>query len=282
MATQQRTDSKVSGVTSEMTMPSIESIDSELQEMIRFFVSNHGLKIRKEHLEETGQRYRTQIMKMIQQIQCEPQHEKDTLCIPHINDPGVEIIEFHKLDIPICSYGPGIMYKGPIKPGSPSAISDHPISGPTTPTAPKDMHFLKPSRTPRTLTPAPSQEGTPSPIPSPNSSVSPAPTPHAFMSAFNGKLGLMSPLNLASPSLQLAASPSPSGSNLKADWKPNDRFSHPQVLEEEDQIDLELPPLPTEDDQHAARLQDTMQVARAIQEYAVNLKEMVNHVYRNP
>lgn len=43
----------------------IESIDRELQEMINFFVSNHGLKIRTEYLQATGQRYRMEIMKLI-------------------------------------------------------------------------------------------------------------------------------------------------------------------------------------------------------------------------
>lgn len=58
------TVSAVSG----LSIIEIESIDRELQEMIHFFVSNHGLKIRAEHLEATGQRYRMEIMKLIGRV----------------------------------------------------------------------------------------------------------------------------------------------------------------------------------------------------------------------
>lgn len=40
-------------------------------------------------------------------------------------------------------------------------------------------------------------------------------------------------------------------------------------------------PLPSEDEEEV-QLQDTMQLTRVIQEYAANLKKMVNDTYHNP
>ena len=120
MSTHKRQRAKVSG----LCIIAIESIDRELQEMIHFFVSNHGLKLPAEHLEATGHRYRTEILKLLGRI-----NRDDTDSDPYDDECGIQTTRHHLMTYADCRGSKAVKTERPMYS---QVVTEHRYPGPVT------------------------------------------------------------------------------------------------------------------------------------------------------